>query len=87
MNEHIIMQGTTSPSLPHSLCLFPVYHRARLITCPHTEHLLSRLEGAKVGGGEGEIRLPIGSICRLKEKAAEFYFFCVPSHLSDYPGN
>lgn len=23
MNEHIIMQGTTSPFLPHSLCLFP----------------------------------------------------------------
>lgn len=54
MNEHIIMQGTTSPSLPHSLCLFPVYHHARLITCPHTEPLLFRLEGAKVGEVEGK---------------------------------
>lgn len=52
MNEYITIQGTTSLFLPHSFCL-PAYQPARLITCPHTEQLLSRLKGH--GWGRGEI--------------------------------
>ena len=52
VNEYITIQGTTSLFLPHSFCL-PAYQPARLITCPHTEQLLSRLKGH--GWGRGEI--------------------------------
>lgn len=52
-NAHIIMQGTTSLLPAAQLVRLPAYQPAGLITCPHTEHLLSRSKGH--GWGQGEI--------------------------------
>lgn len=78
MNEHIIMQGTVSPSLPHSLSFSCLSPRSPDYLPTYRASFVQVRKGKGGGGGEGEIGLPIRGIHRLKEKKnAEFYFFCV----------